>query len=95
MTKEQTILEKKHKQFQAETSLALSVMWEWTEYKESDMTLVNDSIVNSYFNNPTVKKMLTSPKRNGLNFRKLSTRDVAKSYINHFKREHNIKPITK
>jgi len=83
----------RHKKFQTETSLMLSVMWnDNNEYDPFEVNLVNNSIVNDYFENPLVKQHLTCVDGICKNVHGVDVRIVVQNYIQHFKLVHNVKP---
>jgi hypothetical protein len=92
MNKEQKKLAERYKQFEAETSLMLWVLWNTEEYDPFEVNLVNNSIVNDYFDNPQVKEHLTVVDGICHNKNGVDVRIVAKNYVAHFKLVHEVKP---
>jgi len=94
MNKELRILAQKHRKFQEDTGLALSVIWnENNEYDPFEVQLVNNSLVEDYFKNPTVKEHLTCVDGVCKNKNGVDVRNVAQNYIQHFKLVHEVKPM--
>lgn len=92
MNKEQRILAVRYKKFEEETSLMLWVLWNTEEYDPFEVNLVNNSIVNHYFENPTIKQHLTTVDGTNNNIYGLDVRTAAKNYVAHFKLVHEVKP---
>jgi hypothetical protein len=93
MDKAKRILAQRYRKFEQETSLMLWVLWNTEEYDPFEVNLVNNSIVNDYFDNPQVKRHLTTVNGTNNNINGLDVRTAAKNYIAHFKLVHEVKPI--
>jgi hypothetical protein len=92
MNKEQRTLAARYKKFEEDTSLMLWVLWNTEEYDPFEVNLVNNAIVNAFFDNPKVKEHLTTVNYTNNNINGLDVRTAAKNYINHFKLIHEVKP---
>jgi hypothetical protein len=92
MTKERRTLAQRYRKFEEETSLMLWVLWNTEEYDSFEVNLVNNSIVNDYFDNPKVKEHLTVVDGVCHNKNGVDVRVVAKNYVEHFKLVHEVKP---
>ena len=81
-------------EFIQETSLMLHLLWEDSGcYKICERDHVLESVARDYFENKKVREMLTVVDGKCLNKAKLDVRVVAKSYIQHFIKEFNFKPV--
>jgi hypothetical protein len=93
MKREAIKIARRHKKFQEETSLMLSVLWNKNnEYDPFEVNLVNNSVVENYFNDPKVKQHLNCVDGICKNIHGIDVRIVAQNYIQHFILVHEVKP---
>lgn len=81
---------RKHKQFQNETKLILLLLWEKNMYNEFESKIINNKIVQDYFEKQEVKELLTPILNTSFNKFGVDVRSVAFQMIEQYKKEMNI-----